>query len=225
MNILVVEDERTDFILIKYAIEQLTTPCSIHHAQTLQEAHIIMGNHDIGLAVVDILLPDGDGYKMAEHLKKRMIPYIMVSSRALPEDAILGLRSGAEDYIRKPFDVDELSARLERVLSRFLGALTPEPPQEQHPLFEILSEAGVLLTPTEEQLLELLTENQGAFIPTDALIHHIWGEMNRETSKGALRTYISHIRKKMESCSAPFAIASKWGRGYQLKESLAGEIS
>ena len=216
MNVLVLEDERTDFILVKYAIEQLDVPCTIHHAAGLHEAHRQMKCLAVDLAVVDILLPDGDGFKMAEYLQEKEVPYVMVSTRTLPEDAIHGLKAGAEDYIRKPFDVDELSARLERVLLRFQRTPKTSAQNLAQEILGTLKLSDTPLTPTEEQLLTYLGLQKEHFVPTDTLIEKVWGDFNRESSKGALRTYISHIRKKLEQCKSPYIIVSKWGRGYQL---------
>lgn len=217
MNILVIEDEQTDFLLVKHAIERLGETHRVLHAEGCRQALRAMEAAPIALALVDLLLPDGDGYKISELLKNRGIPFVMVTSKSLPEHAVRGLRSGAEDYIRKPFDVNELAARLECVLRR-MRAL-PEAPAPRHeegagPLGA--EELQIDLTPIEHRLLARLRLSYDTYIASDELIETVWGPTSRETAKGALRTYISHIRKKLSRARLPLAIVSKWGRGYKL---------
>lgn len=217
MNVLVVEDERTDFMLVEHAITRLNGGYRVLHAQGCDEAvRLVRTEAPIGLALVDILLPDGSGYLIADHLKRLRIPYVMVSSKSLAENAVQGLRHGAEDYIRKPFDVEELTARLECVLRR----TRTEPPPQPLPFNaeELLPDGDrhVDLTPIERHLLELLHAHYDTYVSSEKLIDTIWGPTGQERSKGALRTYISHIRKKLSRAKSPLAIVSKWGRGYRL---------
>lgn len=218
MNVLVVEDERTDFMLVEHAITQLNGGHRVLHAQGCDEAvRLVREEAPIGLALVDILLPDGSGYLIADHLKRLRIPYVMVSSKSLAENAVQGLRHGAEDYIRKPFDVEELTARLECVLRRTRTEPPPQPPLPFN-AEELLPDGDrrVDLTPIERNLLELLHEHYDTYVSSEKLIDTIWGPAGQETSKGALRTYISHIRKKLSHAQSALAIVSKWGRGYRL---------
>ncbi|WP_300673187.1 response regulator transcription factor [Desulfoluna sp.] len=212
MNVLVVEDEQTDFLLIKHAIGQLGDTYRVLHAEGCREAMWAIQETPISLALVDILLPDGDGYKISDHLKAQGIPFVMVSSKSLPKHAIRCLKSGAEDYIRKPFDMDELVARLECVLRR-----TPAPAIDEIKGTSLQKAAlPIDLTPIEHQLLNRLHLDYDTYISSDELIETVWGSTNLETSKGALRTYISHIRKKLALVQSPLSIVSKWGRGYRL---------
>ncbi|WP_180137434.1 response regulator transcription factor [Desulfoluna butyratoxydans] len=219
MNILVVEDEQTDFILIKHAIEQLGTSYTVLHAEGCREAVRTIHETPVSLALVDILLPDGDGHKITAHLQSHDIPFVMVSSKSLPESVVRSLKSGAEDYIRKPFDIAELAARLECVLRR-----TPELATAKND--EALPGAAALdidFTPIEHRLLHRLRLRFDTYVPSDELIEAVWGTAGLETSKGALRTYISHIRKKLTQAGTPLAIVSKWGRGYRLTRTDGSE--
>jgi len=222
MNILVIEDERTDFILIKHAIEQLGDSYRVIHAQGCQEAVHVMETSPVGLALVDIMLPDGDGFKVSEQLKAHHVPYVMVSSKSLPENAVRSLRSGAEDYIRKPFDIEELAARLERVLLRTRQDAPPSAPApfEEDEGAILVGDVRIALTPIEQQMLHLLRRRFDTYVSSEELIKTVWGPTGMETSKGALRTYISHIRKKLSHAKSSLAIESKWGRGYKLTETL-----
>lgn len=219
MNILVVEDEKTDFILIKHAIEQLGDTYRVLHAEGCREAIQVMEETSVGLALVDIMLPDGDGFKMSERLKARQIPHVMISSKSLPENAVRCLRSGAEDYIRKPFDIEELAARLECVLRRIRLEPDSTAPllEEEEELFSG-EDLQLNLTPIEQQLIHLLRQRYDTYVSSEKLIKTVWGPTGMETSKGALRTYISHLRKKLLEARSPLAIVSKWGRGYRLTE-------
>ena len=221
MNVLVIEDEKTDFILIKHAIEQLGDTYQVLHAQGCREAVEAMEEVPVVLALVDIMLPDGDGFKISERLKAHRIPYVMVSSKSLPENAIRSLKSGAEDYIRKPFDIQELAARLERVLLRTRtepNPATPMPFEEEGTLQ--VGKIRIPLTPIEQQMLHLLHQRYDTYVSSDELIDRVWGPTNHDSSKGALRTYISHIRKKLSQAQSPLSIVSKWGRGYRLTKNV-----
>lgn len=221
MNILVIEDELTDFLLVEHAIERLGGAHRVLHAEGCRQALRAIEAAPISLALVDLLLPDGDGYKISELLKNREIPFVMVTSKSLPEHAVRCLKSGAEDYIRKPFDVEELAARLECVLRRTQpDAPLPAPPAK--------AKGGVPtetlhidLTPIENRLLTRLRLGYDTYIASSELIETVWGPTSPETAKGALRTYISHIRKKLSQARSPLVITSKWGRGYKLTK--AGE--
>jgi len=220
MNILVIEDEKTDFLLVKHAIGRLGDTYRVLHAEGCRDAVCAIKETHISLALVDILLPDGDGYKISEHLKNHGIPFVMVSSKSLPENAVRCLKSGAEDYIRKPFDLDELAARLECVLRRTrveLDAAAPIIAEKKRNHLQA-EELQIDLTPIEHQLLLRLRLRYDTYVSSDELIETVWGTAGLETSKGALRTYISHIRKKLLRSQSPLSIVSKWGRGYRLTE-------
>ncbi|VVS92500.1 signal transduction response regulator receiver domain [Desulfoluna spongiiphila] len=219
MTILVVEDEQTDFLLIKHAIEQLNDAYTVLHAEGCREAVRAIHEGPVALALVDILLPDGDGHKITAHLKNHDIPFVMVSSKSMPENVVRSLKSGAEDYIRKPFDIEELAARLECVLRRTPG-LSVATDADPLPGADVLR---IDFTPIEHRLLHRLRLGYGTYITSEELIEAVWGRAGLETAKGALRTYISHIRKKLTQAESPLAIVSKWGRGYRLTDADGSE--
>jgi two-component system response regulator MprA len=176
--------------------------------------------------VLDVGLPDIDGLEVCRLLRREgnRVPVLMLTARAAVSDRIDGLDAGADDYLVKPFDVDELKARLRALLRRargegeFDGALS----------FDVLrldpsrhgawvEETFVELTRTEYQLLELLLINPRRVLPHSLIYERVWG-YDFGPSSNALRVYIGYLRRKLEAAGAPALIRTVRGVGYVLRE-------
>jgi len=159
------------------------------------------------LAVVDLLMPEMDGFQVAEQIKKRGdIPIIFLTSVTETKTRIEGIRRYAEDYVVKPFDYEELLARVQRVLRRTAGAVDMHEPlvvvDEDLSLdfgqSEAHTPAGVVkLSATEAKLLYHLVRNAGQTLPLDVLVAKIWGWAD-ESGPEALRVAIYRLRRKVE---------------------------
>jgi two-component system response regulator MprA len=175
--------------------------------------------------VLDIGLPDIDGLEVCRLLRREgnRVPILMLTARDAVADRIDGLDAGADDYLVKPFDIDELKARLRALLRRSSGegitegltfaelALDPA----RHGV--MVGETFVELTRTEYQLLELLILNPRRVMPHSLIYDRVWGYDFGPTSN-ALRVYIGYLRRKLEDAGARPLIHTVRGVGYALRE-------
>jgi two-component system response regulator MprA len=175
--------------------------------------------------VLDVGLPDIDGLQVCRMLRhdRNRVPVLMLTARDAISDRIDGLDAGADDYLVKPFDIDELKARL-RALLRRAGA---EDGAEGLAFEELVldparhgvtvGETFVELTRTEYQLLELLMRNPRRVLPHSVIYERVWGYDFGPTSN-ALRVYIGYLRRKLEDAGARPLIHTVRGVGYTLRE-------
>lgn len=175
------------------------------------------------IVMVDLGMPRLDGIRVIEALRGwTSAPIIVVSGRTGSADKVEALDAGADDYVTKPFQVDELLARL-RALSRRASASTNEPVVAFGDVTVDLAaklvtraDSPVHLTPTEWRILEFLTRNAGALVTRQALLKDIWGT-EQVTDTGYLRLYLSQLRKKLEpDPSRPRHLLTEQGMGYRL---------
>jgi two-component system, OmpR family, response regulator MprA len=183
--------------------------------------------------VLDIGLPDIDGLEVCRLLRREgnRVPVLMLTARDAVSDRIDGLDAGADDYLVKPFDVDELRARLRALLRRSGG--------EGGELDGALSFADVHLDParhgvvvhgrfteltrTEFLLLELLMVNPRRVLPHSLIYDRVWG-YDFGPSSNALRVYVGYLRRKLEEAGATAVIHTVRGVGYALREGTSEEV-
>jgi two-component system, OmpR family, response regulator MprA len=175
--------------------------------------------------VLDVGLPDIDGLEVCRLLRRERnrVPILMLTARDTVSDRIDGLDAGADDYLVKPFDIDELKARLRALLRRAGGEgggdgltfaeLTLDP--DRHGV--TVGENFVELTRTEYQLLELLLLNPRRVLPHSLIYDRVWGYDFGPTSN-ALRVYVGYLRRKLEDAGARSVIHTVRGVGYALRE-------
>jgi two-component system, OmpR family, KDP operon response regulator KdpE len=179
--------------------------------------------HPPDAVVLDLGLPDMDGTQVIEGLRGwTQTPIIVLSARAGEPDKVLALDAGADDYVTKPFGMDELLARLRAALRRMT-------PAEESPVVRTASftvdlaaktaqdrdGAPVRLTPTEWHVLEVLVRNRGKLVGQRQLLHEVWGpQYERETNY--LRVYLAQLRRKLEADpSHPEHLITEPGIGYR----------
>jgi two-component system response regulator MprA len=176
--------------------------------------------------VLDIGLPDIDGLEVTRQLRREgnRLPVLMLTARDAVSDRIDGLDAGADDYLVKPFDVDELKARLRALMRRAggesdgdgglsFGELKLDP--ARHGVN--VSGKFVELTRTEYQLLELLMLNPRRVLPHTLIYDRVWGYDFGPTSN-ALRVYVGYLRRKLEDAGSRPLIHTVRGVGYALRE-------
>jgi len=178
------------------------------------------------LIVLDLGLPDMDGAEVIRGLRGwTTMPIIVLSGRAGSGDKVAALDAGADDYVTKPFGVDELLARV-RAVTRRAGPADSGPPSVQIGRHTVdlakhtVSAAGgepVRLTPTEWHLLEILVRNPGKLISQRQLLKDVWGnQYERETHY--LRQYMAQLRRKLEDDPAhPRQLLTEPGMGYRFQ--------
>ena len=175
------------------------------------------------IVMVDLGMPHLDGVQVIQALRGwTSAPIIVVSGRTGSADKVEALDAGADDFVTKPFQIDELLARL-RALSRRAAASADEPVVSFGDVrvdlaAKAVTRGGALvhLTPTEWQILEFLARNPGALVTRQALLKDIWGT-EQITDTGYLRLYLSQLRKKLEVDPArPAHLLTESGMGYRL---------
>lgn len=184
-------------------------------------------DHQPDIFLLDLGMPQLNGIEVIEGIRGwSQAPILVVSGRAGAADKVEALDAGADDYITKPFAVQELLARI-RALTRRVPHDTPAPivhlgevtiDLSAHSVVRVSADATshIRLTPTEWQMIELLIRNPGKLVTRKTLLTSIWGTEHAEDT-GYLRLYVSQLRKKLEADpSHPVHIITEPGMGYRL---------
>lgn len=175
------------------------------------------------LVLMDVMMPEMDGLDACSQLRTfTRIPVLMLTAKVQSSDIVTGLDHGADDYLTKPFNVDELSARIRALLRRVPPATRPlaggdgEVSIDQQKREVRVRGEVIDLTPTEYQLLLILAENVGNVVDHELLLRSVWGqEYTRDNDY--LKVYIWHLRRKIEHDPRnPRLLLTEWGVGYRL---------
>ncbi len=180
------------------------------------------GKQPPDLAIVDLGLPDMDGVDVVEGLRGwSRVPIIVLSARHLEQAKVRALDAGADDYVTKPFGMDELMARVRAGLRR--GTPVEQAPVVTTPAFTVdlaarrvtRDDADVRLTPTEWHVLEVLVRNAGRLVSQRQLLQEVWGP-KYESETNYLRVYLAQLRAKLEPDPArPRYLITEPGMGYR----------
>jgi two-component system response regulator MprA len=224
MRLLVVDDDRALRDVLRRALS--LAGYEIRLAEDGSTALSEVSSAVPDAVVLDVGLPDIDGLEVCRLLRREgnRVPVLMLTARDAVADRIDGLDAGADDYLVKPFDIDELKARLRALLRRAggeadvdgglsFGELRLDPARHGVVVGENFAE----LTRTEYQLLELMMLNPRRVLPHGLIYDRVWGYDFGPTSN-ALRVYIGYLRRKLEDAGARSEIHTVRGVGYSLRE-------
>lgn len=195
-----------------------------------QEGHsalnaFVKGEYD--LCVLDVMLPGKDGFAIAQEIRKlsTSIPLIFLTAKALKEDRILGFKLGADDYITKPFSVEELLLRIESILKRVYRQPTTADEQFLYPLGKLVCDfanqqllvngQAVVLTNKEAKLLKLFCLHKNKVIDRDSIQKAIWEDEGYFVGR-SMDVFISRLRKLLKDEPA-VALTNVHGVGYKLE--------
>ncbi|HVU74741.1 MAG TPA: response regulator [Mycobacteriales bacterium] len=176
------------------------------------------------LVLLDLGLPDLDGVEVIRRLRDHSdVPIVVLSARAGSPDKVGALDAGADDYVTKPFGVDELLARLRAVLRRSPDADAAAPVRFGDVVVDLVARtvvrdgAAVHLTPTEWGVLDVLLRNPGRLVPQRQVLHAVWGP-GYDTETNYLRLYLAQLRRKLEPVPArPRYLITEPGMGYRFQ--------
>lgn len=222
-KILLVDDER-DLLKTTEAVLRSEGFFNVYTAGNCKEALAVAGTQPIALILLDIMLPDGDGFSLYEELRKiTQAPVIFLTARGEAEDRIYGLGLGADDYIVKPFLMKELTLRMTAVLRRTYGKPLQEEAFRLGERLVSFEKASVTVngeeksfTAKEFMLLKKLYENKNRIVTNDALCMAAWGD-NYYGYENTLMVHIRRLREKIEEYpSAPEHLITVKGLGYKL---------
>ena len=190
------------------------------------EALRVLSSERIDVAVLDVMMPFADGLTVCREARHRGIqtPILLLTARAEVGDRVAGLDAGADDYLVKPFVVDELLARCRALLRRTAPSSAQSILKVGDLILNSLSrevhrgERELVLTKTEFDLLELLMQQPNAVVSRDYIYEAIWG-YDFETSSKSLDVYIGYLRRKTEENGESRVVFTVRGVGYTVKES------
>jgi two-component system, OmpR family, response regulator len=221
-RVLVVDDEEniTDLVSTALRYEGFEVEVRANGRNALEA----VGAFRPQLIILDVMLPDLDGFEMARRLQAegRRVPILFLTARDATEDKVRGLTLGGDDYVTKPFSLEELVARVRAVLRRAEGdgAATAvlhfadlEMDDDTHEVFR--DGIPVDLTATEYKLLRFLLSNPRRVLSKSQILDHVW-EYDFGGDGNVVETYISYLRKKLDGLGPPL-IHTVRGVGYSLR--------
>lgn len=217
MKILIIEDEIKLLGLLKEGLSD--EGHDIELAQNGNDGLIKAVNHHFDLIILDWMLPELSGLQVCKRIRNndQKTPIMFLTSKDTLEDVVLGLESGANDYIKKPFSFSELVARV-NVHSRSIA-----PEMDQYHLGDIMIDSAIFkvfrlgkeipLTQREYELLKYLIKNKGKVKSRTEILHHVWG-IDYEYDAGIIDVFINAIRKKLGITPSDERIKTVRGRGF-----------
>lgn len=218
INILLIDDEVRMLDLLELYLTPMGYKCI--KATSGKEGIKLLRETDFDLVMLDIMMPHMDGWETCRQIRSLSnVPVIMLTARNEKIDVVKGLKGGADDYITKPFNEEELLARIEAVLRR-TG-------RQHHIEFNniiwdnvkhiaLVNGKNIRLTPIEFSLLGLFLQNQNNILSRDQLIERIWG-YDSETDYRTVDSHIRNLREKLRNAKFPINdyLATVYGIGYR----------
>lgn len=228
-NILVVDDEQEIADLVE--IYLVSDGYKVFKASNAQDGLDILNKEDIHLCLLDIMMPGMNGLEMCKKIREtNNIPIIMLSAKSTDLDKILGLGTGADDYVVKPFNPLELTARVKSQLRRYtqLGNLNQQGSSQVYKCGGLMINdenkevtvdgEPIKLTPIEYNILLLLVKNAGKVFSIDQIYEKIWNE-DAIGADNTVAVHIRHIREKIEiNPKEPRYLKVVWGVGYKIEK-------
>lgn len=229
-KILIVDDECeiADLVALYLENENFT----VFKYYTAKEALQCIDNEVLDLAILDVMLPDINGFQICQTIRKKYnYPIIMLTAKSNEIDKITGLTLGADDYITKPFLPLELVARVKAQLRRYKRYNNTKNNIDDNNIITVsglvintkthectLNEQPLSLTPTEFSILRILCQQKGNVVSSEDLFHQIWGDEYFTKNNNTITVHIRHIREKMgDSFDEPKYIKTVWGIGYKIE--------
>ena len=224
MRILLVEDEAKVANFIKSGLEQAQHGVDV--ARNIADGDFMASVYDYDLLIFDCLLPDGDGRQLCRDLRAggKSTPILLLTAKTATADKVLGLDSGADDYLTKPFAFSELLARV-----RALGRRRDTPLLQNFIVANLQVDSlsrrvtrngqNITLTPNEFKVLEILLRRAGQVVTRTDLLEQVWGA-NFDTGSNIVDVVIKVLRDKIDRRFEPKLIQTMRGTGYFIKNEL-----
>jgi two-component system OmpR family response regulator len=221
-RVLVVDDDDSIRDLLTMALEH--SGYEVVLAATCHEARNAVERHRPELIVLDVMLPDGDGIDLCRRLRASGLrsPVLFLTARDATSEKVRGLTVGGDDYLTKPFSLEELVARVRALLrragyddptGRLMSYADVEIDEESHEVHR--GGALVSLSPTEFKLLRFMVANAGRVLSKSQILDHVW-EYDFGGESSVVETYVSYLRRKLDPLGAPL-IHTVRGIGYRLR--------
>lgn len=227
-HILVVDDDPEIVQLITIYLRN--EGYKVSSASNGEEALNVIQREEFDLVVLDVMMPGIDGMEVLRKIREdRVLPVIMVSAKSEDMDKIMGLMTGADDYMIKPFNPLELVARVKSLIRRSYRYRIPDDPTGVHVLklndlhinktthSVTCKDAPISLTAKEFNILYLLASHRGRVFAAEEIFKLVWKE-NYFASNNTVMAHISNLREKLENALGYNIIKTVWGVGYKIEE-------
>lgn len=224
MNLLLVEDEPKVVSIISRGLSDEGFNVSVAPDGLIGEKMALTNHFD--LIILDIMLPGINGLELCKIIKKNkpVVPVIMLTALGTTENVVNGLDNGADDYLIKPFNFPELSARIRMLLRRYSGAVANDNIVTVADLQINLSARTVkranneiTLTATEYRLLEYMAKNKSKILSRIDILEHVW-DIDFNLGTNVVDVYVNYLRKKVDKAGSQKLIHTAIGLGYVLKD-------
>ena len=223
VKILVVDDEPNIRDLLSTSLR--FAGFSVHAVANGAEAVYAAEKGEPDIILLDVMLPDMNGFSVTKKIRSMGInaPVLFLTARDETEDKITGLTVGGDDYMTKPFSLDEIVARIHAILRRTKQAEVEESilevgeikiNQDAHEVF--VNGETVELSPTEYKLLRFLMSNANRVLTKSQILDHVW-EYDFNGEMGIVESYVSYLRKKLDPLTSEPVLVTKRGHGYMFK--------
>ena len=224
ISVLIVEDDRNIAELLQMYLEKegYTVTTAFDGGQGLAKFHSANPN----LVLLDVMMPVMDGWAVCKAIRaESQVPIIMLTAKGETEDKVTGLKSGADDYITKPFEMREVLARIEAVLRRSSGITAEKKTRKvsydklviDMDAFELLVDGKKVDTPPKEmELLYYLASSPNRVYTRNQLLDEVWGFDYFGDSR-TVDVHIKRLREKVENVSDQWALKTVWGVGYKFE--------
>ncbi|MEW9528691.1 response regulator transcription factor [Microbispora sp. NPDC049125] len=224
-KVLVVDDEPNILALLSQTLRLVSF--EVRTAESGMKALTVARQFQPDIVVLDVMLPDVDGFEVARRLGE--IPVLFLTARDTVEDRVQGLRLGADDYVSKPFSLEEVVLRIRAILRRSLTPASPKDGLLRYADVELdadsheVRRAGVVvdLSPTEFNLLAYLLANAGRVVSKAQILDSVW-RYDFDGDSSIVESYVYYLRKKIDKWDPPL-IRTVRGVGYTLRLPRDGE--
>jgi len=222
MRLLVVED---NLPLLDSIVQLLADEFEVDQASNGEDGLFLAEQNIHDVIILDVMLPGMDGFEVLKTIRNEglKIPVLFLTARDSLEDRVMGLDSGGDDYLTKPFQAAELKARI-RALLRRSGSLTTSQTIQYRGIELLGKERDVVvdgnsikLTAKQYELLEFLIQNKGAILTKEQIYDRVWG-FDSDTTIAIVEVFMHHLRKKIEPFGYHTDIKTIRGVGYMLNE-------
>lgn len=221
-SVLLVEDDLILSNIVKNALEE--SGFVVHTAHNGVEGCVLFKRVHPDICIIDVKMPRKDGFSLVEDIRliDEQVGILFLSARTRQEDVIKGLQLGADDYIKKPFSMDELILRINVLIRRMARQSTVSAPHYQIGVFQFQYEVkqllygseSISLSQREADLLLLLLQHQNELVDRKATLLKLWGQENGAASR-SMDVYITRLRKIFKP-DPSISIINKRGKGYML---------
>ncbi|MEN5085804.1 response regulator transcription factor [Sphingobacterium faecium] len=230
-KIILVEDEQGVADLIVQGLEE--DGYRVIHLNNSEGLEVLLSTHDISLVLLDILLPGTNGLEICRQIRfwgYTDLPVMMLTALGTPENVVLGLDNGADDYLSKPFKLIELKARIRSLIRRKHSIIQANQKDQDHSQeykygflkvddykkVAYCDDQELNLTSTEYRLLLLFIQSPKKVFERSLLLDKVWG-INFDIGSNVVDVYVNYLRKKIEKVTSKKAIHTVIGMGYVLK--------